>query len=76
MRIIKEMGKEVQVFALAKRFDTLYNSEGKEIMLNGRTSGAVLIKNVRDESHRFANKLRKIKMEKIKQNGRKNKLKN
>ncbi|HAV92502.1 TPA: excinuclease ABC subunit C [candidate division WOR-3 bacterium] len=73
MKIVKELNKEIAVFALAKRFDILYDSRGNEIMLNGRTSGAALIKAVRDESHRFANKLRKIKMEKIKTNGRKSK---
>ena len=73
MKVIKETGKTPYVFALAKRFDTLYDSNGKEIMLNGRTAGGNLIRSVRDESHRFANKLRKIKMEKIKKNGRKNK---
>ncbi|MGE3062157.1 MAG: excinuclease ABC subunit UvrC [bacterium] len=72
MKIVKETGRDLDVFALAKRFDILYDSEGREIMLNGRTSGATLIKSIRDEAHRFANKLRKIKMEKMK-NGRERK---
>lgn len=73
MRVIEELGKDAEVFALAKRFDTLYDSSSKEIMINGRTAGAALIRAIRDESHRFANKLRKIKMERMKKDGRKKK---
>ncbi|MDD3802822.1 MAG: excinuclease ABC subunit UvrC [bacterium] len=64
-RVLDESGRECDLFALAKRFDILYDFQGKEIMLNGRSPAGALIKGIRDESHRFANKLRKIKMEKV-----------
>lgn len=50
------------IFALAKKPDTLIDIKGNAVSIS-RTGGAMkLIRDIRDEAHRYANKLRKIRM--------------
>lgn len=59
---LKKADINIPAFCLAKRPDTLYDIEGNVIGLNRHSAALTLIRSIRDESHRFANKLRKIKM--------------
>lgn len=59
---LKNAGTDIPAFCLAKRPDMLYNSTGTAVSLDRRSAALRLIKSIRDESHRFANKLRKIRM--------------
>jgi excinuclease ABC subunit C len=45
---------DIPVFALAKRFDELYDCQGNVISLPPSSSGFMLLKRIRDEAHRFA----------------------
>ncbi len=64
-KVIDKMTDKPFLFSLSKRPDTLYNKDGKAISINPKSSAMKLIRDIRDESHRFANKLRKIQMEKL-----------
>ncbi len=61
-KVLKDLNMDIPVFALAKRFDILYGKNNFEISLSAKSKSIRLIKDIRDESHRFANKLRKIQM--------------
>ena len=63
-KVIKELGINIELFSMSKRPDTLFNASGKQIGLPLKSGAMKLIREIRDESHRFANKLRKIQMEK------------
>jgi len=65
-KVKKNLDLNIPLFALAKRFNTLYNEDGKIVTILPYSKTSMLLKAVRDESHRFANKLRKIQMEKMK----------
>lgn len=73
-KVLADLGLKIPLFALAKRYSTLFDINGREVMLGGSNAAVSLIKSVRDESHRFANKLRKILMKKSTENkkGKKN----
>ncbi len=63
-KVIKELGVNIELFSISKRPDTLFNASGKQVAIPLRSGAMKLIREIRDESHRFANKLRKIQMEK------------
>lgn len=64
-QVKRNLNLDFPIFALAKKFNTLYNEDGKIISFLPYSKTNMLLKSVRDESHRFANKLRKIRMEKL-----------
>jgi excinuclease ABC subunit C len=45
---------EIPILGLAKRTDTLYYDDGREIAIPVRSPALKLLKRIRDESHRFA----------------------
>lgn len=63
-KAVEALDYKTHLYALVKRPDTLLDSEGMAVSLNQRGGAMKLIREIRDEAHRFANKLRKIRMEK------------
>ncbi|MDY6786536.1 MAG: excinuclease ABC subunit C, partial [candidate division WOR-3 bacterium] len=61
-RAIEDMDKNIAVFSLAKRPDQVYASDYSKVMIPAKSPAFKLIKEIRDEAHRFANKLRKKQM--------------
>lgn len=54
IRAYRAFGSEVPILGLAKRTDTLYHADGRELSVPLRSPALVLLKRIRDESHRFA----------------------
>jgi len=61
-RAIEDMDKNIAVFSLAKRPDQVYASDYSKVMIPAKSPAFKLIKEIRDEAHRFANKLRRKQM--------------
>lgn len=53
-RAIREVRVPVPAFALAKRYDELYDPQGNVISMPAAAQGFYLLKRLRDEAHRFA----------------------
>ncbi|MEO0085797.1 MAG: excinuclease ABC subunit UvrC [candidate division WOR-3 bacterium] len=53
-RAYRAFGRDVPTLGLAKRSDTLYYADGRELSLPLRSPALGLLKRIRDESHRFA----------------------
>lgn len=51
---IKEIDVNIPTFAIAKRSDQLYDTEGKVVSIPTSSRGIILLKRLRDEAHRFA----------------------
>jgi excinuclease ABC subunit C len=66
VRAYGQFDADIPILGLAKRTDTLYFNDGREITIPVRSPALKLLKRIRDESHRFANtfhrKLRGKKM--------------
>ncbi|MEO0074457.1 MAG: excinuclease ABC subunit UvrC [candidate division WOR-3 bacterium] len=54
MKAYREFGSDIPILGLAKRSDTLFYSDGRELTLPLRSAALKLLKRIRDESHRFA----------------------
>jgi excinuclease ABC subunit C len=54
LRVIKELDPDIPTFALAKRTDELYDSDGHVVSIPQTAKGFYLLKRLRDEAHRFA----------------------
>lgn len=54
MRAYQEFGSDIPILGLAKRTDTLFYSDGRELSLPLRSRALRLLKRIRDEAHRFA----------------------
>ncbi len=63
--VLKEMNKKIKIISFAKKTKTIFLPDGKNIQPEIRGGTYFLIKSVLNEAHRFANKLRKIKMKKM-----------
>lgn len=55
VRAYRRFDAEIPILGLAKRTDTLYYEDGREIAIPVSSPAMKLLKRVRDESHRFAN---------------------
>ncbi len=55
VRAYRRFDAEIPILGLAKRTDTLYYEDGREISIPVSSPALKLLKRVRDESHRFAN---------------------
>lgn len=53
-RAIRELSMGIRTFALAKRYDELYDPQGNVISMPPAAQGFYLLKRLRDEAHRFA----------------------
>jgi excinuclease ABC subunit C len=66
VKAYSQFDADIPILGLAKRTDTLYFNDGREITISVRSPALKLLKRIRDESHRFANtfhrKLRGKKM--------------
>jgi excinuclease ABC subunit C len=51
---VMSRAKDIPILGLAKRTDTLFYVDGREISLPVRSAALKLLKRIRDESHRFA----------------------
>jgi excinuclease ABC subunit C len=51
---VMSRAKDIPILGLAKRTDTLFYVDGREISLPVRSGALKLLKRIRDESHRFA----------------------
>lgn len=71
-QVLNELDKDIDLISVAKKTNTIFFPDGKTVQLDIRAGSFYIIKKVIDEAHRFANKLRKIKMKKIgvKKNGK------
>jgi excinuclease ABC subunit C len=54
LRVIREMDVDIPAFALAKRSDELFDTNGNTISIPMTSKGFYLLKRLRDEAHRFA----------------------
>lgn len=54
LKAYRACGREVPMLGLAKRTDTLYYADGRELAVPLRSAALRLLKRIRDESHRFA----------------------
>jgi len=54
LEALKLIKLKIPVFALAKKYNELYNSSGKVVAIPPGSSGLTLLKRARDEAHRFA----------------------
>ncbi len=54
IKVIKDLGEKLNVFAIAKDPDRLIFSDGKEISLEDKRPSSLLLKKIRNEAHRFA----------------------
>ncbi len=54
LKVYSEFGKEIPVLAFAKRTDTLYFYDGREVVIPAYSQALKLLKRIRDEAHRFA----------------------
>lgn len=64
-KVLDELKKDIDLISVAKKTSTIFFPDGKTVQLDIRSGSFYIIKKVIDEAHRFANKLRKIKMKKI-----------
>ncbi len=53
-QLMRELGVEVPVIALAERTETIYRADGGPLTLSRRNQGLRLLQRVRDEAHRRA----------------------
>ncbi len=72
--VLDELNKNIELISVAKKTDTIFFPNGKRVQLDVRSPSFFLIKKIIGEAHRFANKLRKIKMKKVgvKKDGKRN----
>ncbi|MEO0079462.1 MAG: excinuclease ABC subunit UvrC [candidate division WOR-3 bacterium] len=54
IRAYHQFDQEIAILGLAKRTDTLYYLDGREISIPATSAALKLLKRIRDESHRFA----------------------
>lgn len=54
LRAYHQFDQEIPILGLAKRTDTLYYLDGREIAIPATSPALKLLKRIRDESHRFA----------------------
>ncbi|MEO0107690.1 MAG: helix-hairpin-helix domain-containing protein, partial [candidate division WOR-3 bacterium] len=54
LRVYQESGTAIPVLGFAKRTDTIYCADGREIQIPSHSPALSLLKRVRDEAHRFA----------------------
>ncbi|MEO0234561.1 MAG: excinuclease ABC subunit UvrC [candidate division WOR-3 bacterium] len=74
-QVLNELNKDIDLISVAKKTNTIFFPEGKNVQLDIRSGSFYIIKKVIDEAHRFANKLRKIKMKNkigVKKNAKRN----
>jgi excinuclease ABC subunit C len=54
VKVAQELGLSLPIFGLAKRFEEIYNKDGKVVSLPKDSSALRLLQRIRDEAHRFA----------------------
>jgi excinuclease ABC subunit C len=54
LKVYSEIDKKIPVLAFAKRTDTLYLSDGREVVIPAYSPALKLLKRIRDSAHHFA----------------------